>query len=125
MGYIDKDGFVYFKGRLKRIIVSNGCNIYPSELEKALMNHKEVKECCAVGVKDVCRAQRAVMFAVMNTKGFYTFRKRDELLKFMESYVSKQAMPKDIIFLNEIPKTKLGKVAYTELLKKAEEKTAD
>lgn len=115
MGCIDEDGYVYFKGRLKRIIVSNGYNVYPSELENALVKHKDVKECCAVGVKDTKKSERAVMFAVLNSIAEKTGEKQAQLLKYMESYMSKQAMPKCIYFLEKIPRTALGKISYAEL----------
>ncbi len=115
MGCIDRDGFVYFKGRLKRVIVSNGCNVYPSELENALLKHNGVIECCAVGIKDSKKAERAVMFAVMADSRLKTKEMQAQLLNHMESYVSKQAMPKCIYFAEKIPRTALGKIAYADL----------
>lgn len=121
IGYIDNEGFVFFKGRFKRIIVTNGYNVYPSELEKALLKHKDVKECCAVGVSDDKKSQRAIMFAVINESSQESPEKQEELKEHLQSFVSKQAMPKSICFIEKIPRTPLGKVAYTELVKKAEE----
>lgn len=125
MGYMDEEGFVYFKGRIKRIIISKGNNIFPSEIEKALIKNKAVKECCVVGIKDKAKAESAVAFAVMNNKDSETKETKEELLEYLKKYVSKQAMPKNIYFADEIPKTHLGKVKYDELIKIAEKKTAD
>jgi len=117
MGYMDSEGFVYFTGRLKRMIISNGCNIYPSELEKALLKHNCVKECCAVGVKDPQRAQCAVMFAVINPKSKV---KENELTEHLRKHISKQSMPGRIYPIDKIPKTPLGKTAYQKLVTMAE-----
>ena len=125
VGKIDEDGFVYFKGRIKEIIVSNGNNIYPSEIEKALLKHKDIKECCVVGVKDKAKGESAVAFAVMNNKSSETEEEKEELLKHMKKYISKQAMPENIYFADKIPRTPLGKIKYGELVKIAEKKTAD
>ncbi|MBR3988189.1 MAG: AMP-binding protein [Clostridia bacterium] len=120
MGYIDKDGFVFFKGRIKRIIVTNGYNVYPSELEKALLKHEAVKECCAVGISDKRKSQRAIMFAVIKEGIEESKEKQTELINHLRRFVSKQSMPANIYFIERIPRTQLGKVAYTELIKKAE-----
>ena len=125
MGYVDNDGFVYFISRIKRVIVSKGNNIYPSELEKALLKHSDVKECCAIGTKDSEKNEIAVMFAVLKCKEYASDEKAKELLRFLEPYVSKQSMPKRIYFIDEIPRTSLGKVAYTELINIAQKKTAE
>lgn len=121
LGYIDKDGFVYFKGRLKRIIVTNGYNVYPSELENTLLKHGKVKDCCAVGVKDSRKIQTVAVFVVLKNSKEENDGTKSELLKFLEGYILKQAMPKYIYFAESIPKTALGKTAYTELEKSAEE----
>ena len=81
VGKIDEDGFVYFKGRIKGIIVSNGNNIYPSEIEKALLKHKDIKECCVVGVKDKAKGESAVAFAVMNNKSSETEEEKENKIK--------------------------------------------
>lgn len=121
MGCIDKDGFVYFKGRLKRIIVTNGHNVYPTEIEKAMLSHPEVKACCAVGVKDSRKIQTVALFVVMDKKDNECEEKKVELLHYLENYVSRQARPEYLYFIASIPQTPLGKVAYTELEKLAED----
>lgn len=117
IGYIDKDGFVYFKGRIKRIIISNGHNVYPAEIEKALMKLNNIKECCAVGVKDLRKIQSVAVFVVTHQKGVYT---KEQIIKHLEACISKHAIPKYIYFTQKLPKTNFGKVAYKELEKLAE-----
>src|SRR5699024_7010804 len=52
LGYLDEDGYLYIKGRLKEMVISGGFNIYPAEVEAALASHTEVHECCVFGVAD-------------------------------------------------------------------------
>ncbi len=121
MGCMDNEGFVYFKGRLKRIIVTNGHNVYPSEIEMVISKHPCVKECCVVGVKDLRKVQAVALFLVLNNRKYKTEEIKAEILKYLERYISKQSMPKYIWFLESIPKTALGKTAFSELEKLAEE----
>lgn len=121
MGCMDNEGFVYFKGRHKRIIVTNGHNVYPSEIEMVISKHPCVKECCVVGVKDLRKVQAVALFLVLNNRKYKTEEIKAEILKYLERYISKQSMPKYIWFLESIPKTALGKTAFSELEKLAEE----
>lgn len=115
IGFMDNSGFVYFKQRLKRIIVTNGYNVYPSEIEKVLLMHEKVKDCCVVGVKDKRKIQAVVVFAVLNNSRDESEDTKTELLKHLESYISLQAKPKEIFFIRNIPKTPMKKTAYAEL----------
>ncbi len=59
IGYMDKDGFIYYKQRLKRMIVSSGYNIYPSYMEKIISNNKYVDTCCVIGIPHPYKKQVA------------------------------------------------------------------
>ncbi len=115
VGFKDNNGFVYFKQRLKRIIITNGYNVYPSELEKVLLMHEKVTDCCVVGVKDKRKIQAVVAFAVLKNPEDESDDTKIELVKYLEGFVSKQAKPKSIFFIGNIPKTPLGKTAFAEL----------
>lgn len=118
LGCIDDEGFVYFKGRLKRVIISNGHNVYPSEIENALNKLPYIKECCAVGVSDNRKVQAVALFAVLKQNEIV---KKEDILKHLQSYVSKYALPEYVYFIDSLPKTHLGKVAFKELEKTAED----
>lgn len=122
LGYKDGDGFLYFKGRLKRIIISNGLNVYPSEIEKPLLTREDVKDCCAVGLRDEKKLSSVGLLIEMNLDSFDENEKKQELLDFLRAYVSKQALPEYIYFANEIPKTPLGKTSYREAQSLLQEK---
>ena len=118
MGYMDAEGFVYFKGRLKRLIVTNGNNVFPSEIEKALLTHPKVSECCAVGVKDDEKISAVAVFAVLKNHADSETSSallKAQLMEHLEKFVSKTARPKYIYFVESLPKTPLGKTDFSAL----------
>ncbi|MBR6549276.1 MAG: acyl--CoA ligase [Clostridia bacterium] len=114
LGQMDQDGYVYFRQRIKRVIVSNGYNIYPTQIEKVLSEHPKVDACCVVGVKDEYRGQRVRAYVVLNGPV-----EKDELLAYCRRSVAKYALPKEFIIKKELPKTAVGKVAYRILEEEA------
>lgn len=122
LGYKDGDGFLYFKGRLKRIIVTNGQNVYPSEIEKPLHSREDIKDCCVVGVRDDKKLWSVGVVAVLKDKADENEDKKQELLNYLKAYISKHALPDYICFTDEIPKTPLGKTSYREAQSLLEEK---
>jgi long-chain acyl-CoA synthetase len=64
LGHMDEDGFVYFRQRLKRMIISSGYNVYPSQLENIIDGHEKVLLSCVIGVKDSYRGQKIRAYVV-------------------------------------------------------------
>ena len=114
IGYMDEEGFVYFRQRLKRMIVSGGYNIYPQNIEEVINSHKDVIMCAVVGVPDKIKGER-VRACVVPAEGADTEKLRTELMKMLKKEVAAYALPKDMFFMSELPKTLVGKIAYTEL----------
>ncbi len=112
LGYMDSDGFVFFKGRAKRIIISGGFNIYPGQIENVLDAHEKVKMSCVIGVPDRFLKQKVKAFVVM-MPGVRATKK--ELLDYCRIHIAAYAMPYDIEFRDDLPKTLVGKVAYRQL----------
>lgn len=123
VGYMDKDGFVYFKSRLKRIIVSSGYNIYPSYIELIINKHEYVANSTVIGVPDKYRGQIAKAFVVLKKEVKLTDEVQEEIKQYCEKHIAKYSMPRIFEFRRELPKTLVGKVAYTVLEK--EEKIKD
>lgn len=65
IGCMDEDGFIYFKSRIKRLIVSSGYNIYPSYIEGIINKHEYVSNCTVIGIPDKYRGQIAKAFVVL------------------------------------------------------------
>ncbi len=115
LGSMDEEGFVYFKGRAKRMIVSSGYNIYPAQMENVLDANKMISMSCVIGVPDSYKMQKVKAFVVLNPE--YP-KNEDTWLKIMaycKKNFAKYAMPYDIEFRDELPKTLVGKVAYRVL----------
>jgi long-chain acyl-CoA synthetase len=115
LGIMDNQGFIYFRGRAKRMIISSGYNIYPAQLENILDAHENVQMSCIIGVPDSYKMQKVKAF-VMLVPGVQASEEiKKELLSYCTKHIAKYAMPYDIEFRDELPKTLVGKVAYRKL----------
>lgn len=119
MGCMDSDGYVYFRQRIKRMIVSSGYNIYPSRIENVINSHPQVKESCAVGVDDPYRIKKIKAFVVLKDGAEPNSRTKDEIMELCRLNIAKYALPYDIEFIEAIPKTKLNKTDYRAVEEKA------
>ncbi|MBR2825802.1 MAG: acyl--CoA ligase [Solobacterium sp.] len=115
LGYMDKDGYIYFKQRIKRMIVTNGYNVYPSQIENYIDSCEEVSYSCVIGVKDERRMQRVKAFIVLKDGVSPTEEVKNRIMNQLKLHVSAYALPREIEFRNELPKTLVGKVAYRVL----------
>ncbi|MDR0905561.1 MAG: AMP-binding protein, partial [Oscillospiraceae bacterium] len=119
LGEMDADGFVYFKGRIKRMIVSSGYSVYPYHVENILQKHALVRECCVVGVPDDYRMQRVKAFIVLES-GADAAAAPEELRRYSREALAPYNRPREFEFVAELPKTLVGKIAYSKLQPKAE-----
>jgi len=115
LGYMDSEGFIYFRGRSKRMIVSSGYNIYPAQLENIFDANELVQMSCVIGVPDSYRMQRVKVFVTLKPGVPANQETKDKILAYAAKHIAKYAMPKDIEFRDELPKTLVGKVAYRVL----------
>lgn len=115
LGTMDDEGFVYFKGRAKRMIISSGYNIYPSQLENILDAHSMVQMSCVIGVPDPYKMQKVKAFVKLSADVPANEETRNTLLDYCRKNIAKYAMPYDIEFKDDMPKTLVGKVAYRTL----------
>ncbi len=125
LGEMDEEGFIYFKGRAKRMIISSGYNVYPGQLENILDAHEAVQMSCVIGVPDPYKMQKVKAFVKLAAGYQPTEETRQMLMDYCRKHIAKYAMPYDIAFKEDMPKTLVGKVAYRVLeeeeLKKIEE----
>ena len=115
LGYMDSDGYVFFSGRIKRMIISSGYNIYPGEVEECIMSVPEVLIATVVGVDDKYRGQTAKAFVVLKNGVKPSSQMHEKIMKQCKDDLAKYKWPRAIEFRKTLPKTKIGKVAYTEL----------
>ena len=115
LGTMDEDGFVYFKQRLKRMIITSGYNVYPSQLENIFDAHELVQMSCVIGVPDELKMQKVKAFIMLKPGVVASQETKDALMAYARKHIAKYAMPYDIEFRAELPKTLVGKVAYRQL----------
>ena len=116
-GMMDEEGFIHFKQRIKRMIISSGYNIYPSQIENVLDSHPFVRCSCVIGVPDDIRVQSVKAFIVLKDGIGGNDVTKQNIIEFCRENMIRYAVPSKVEFLSELPKTKVGKVAYTELEK--------
>ncbi len=114
IGYADERGVIHFRSRLKRMIVSNGYNIYPASIEDVTLKSKSVASCAAVGREDKLRGEKIVVFVVLKPEASERTA-RKELANIYKKYLAKYEIPREIRFIPELPKTKLAKVDFKAL----------
>ena len=124
-GVMDSDGFVYFKGRLKRMIITSGYCVYPNNIENVIDSHPKVRMSCVIGIPHPYKVTVAKAFIVLKDG----VMKSDELLTSIKELVEKNlarfSWPYDYEFRDELPKTLVGKIAYNVLIHEEEMKNKD
>lgn len=115
LGSMDAQGFVYFKGRAKRMIVTSGYNVYPAQIENILDANELVQMSCVIGVPDSYKMQKVKAFIKLVPGVEASDATRQSILAYCRKHIAKYAMPYDIEFRDDLPKTLVGKVAYRVL----------
>ncbi len=122
LGYMDEDGFIYYKQRMKRLIIVSGVNVYPSQVENTIDAHPDVLLSCAIGIPDPYKMHKVKAFIVLRPGVEPSEKIKEEILEHCRKNISRYAMPREIEFRTELPKTLVGKVAYRQLEEEEEAK---
>jgi long-chain acyl-CoA synthetase len=112
VGYRDHEGYFYITDRKKDMILVNGINVYPREIEEVLYQYPGVKEAAVVGMPDSRRGERAVAFLVAN-EGVVLDEKA--LRQFIRRKLAEYKVPRKLVFLPALPRNTAGKVLKTVL----------
>ncbi|MCE5235599.1 MAG: AMP-binding protein [Clostridiaceae bacterium] len=123
LGFMDEDGFLYFRQRIKRMIVTSGYNVYPSQVENILDANEYVHMSCVIGVPDPLKVQKVKAFVMLKPGVIPSDKVRNEIYEYCTKHIARYAMPYDIEFRQILPKTLVGKVAYRELEQEELQKT--
>lgn len=115
LGVMDSEGFIYFRGRAKRMIISSGYNIYPAQLENIIDAHEAVQMSCVIGVPDSYKMEKVKAFVMLKPGVEKSEKVKKDIYEYCKKNIAKYAMPYDIEFRDELPKTLVGKVAYRQL----------
>ena len=112
------------RGRAKRMIVSSGYNVYPGQIENILDANEMVQMSCVIGIPDAYRMQKVKAFVKLAAGIPANDATRQALMSYCSKHIAKYAMPCDIEFRDELPKTLVGKVAYRVLEEEEQAKHA-
>lgn len=113
IGYVDADGYFYLVDRKKDMIISGGFNVYPQMIEQAIYTHPSVQEVIAIGIPDDYRGEAAKAFIKLRD-GATPFT-IDELRAFLTGKLGKHELPAALEFVEELPRTPVGKLSRHEL----------
>lgn len=111
---MDADGYVYIVGREKDMIITGGENVYPQEVEQCIISHPHVKEVAVVGLQDDHWGEVVTAFVVGENND--NEQLKNELLQLCKNDLGAYKVPKKIFFLNELPKTDVGKIDKKKLV---------
>jgi acyl-CoA synthetase (AMP-forming)/AMP-acid ligase II len=113
VGRFGEDGRLYVEGRDDEMIVSGGENVFPKEVEDCLARHDSVVEVAAIGVDDDEFGKRLKAFVVLDGGGEGN---EDELKDWVKQNLARYKVPREIVFLDELPRNSTGKVLKRELV---------
>ena len=112
---MDEDGYVWYAGRADDVIISAGYRIGPFEVESACVEHPAVKEAAAVASPDAKRGDIVKAFIVLAAGHEGSDETADEIKQFVRGHLSAYAYPREIEFVDDLPKTLTGKIRRIEL----------
>jgi fatty-acyl-CoA synthase len=113
IGHFDEEGRLYVDGRDDEMIVSGGENVFPGEVEELLVTHPAIADAAAVGVDDDDFGQRLRAFVVPREGQEVS---AEDVQAFVKDNLARYKVPRDVIFLDELPRNPTGKILKRELL---------
>ena len=120
LGYMDEDNFIFFKQRKKRVVKVSGVGVFPTEIERLVESVPGVEACCAIQIPDP-RLQNAIKIFVV-AKFFDEVGMRNDIMDTCRKYLIRWAVPKEIEFVDSLPKTLLGKIDFKVLQQQENER---
>ena len=114
IGYKDPEGYIHVVNRRSDLIVTGGENVNPAEVEEMIMNFSKVKEVCVFGTDDIYWGQKVAAAIVANSNAKFS---GEDLKDFLKDKIASFKIPKEIYFVDEFPKTELGKIKRESLKK--------
>ena len=115
IGYMDKDGFFFYKQRIKRMIVTSGYNVYPSQIEEVLEQHPQVLNASVIGIPHPYKVEVPKAYIALK-RGIIDERKvKEELIELCKKNLASYSIPKEWEFRKSLPKTIVGKVDFRKL----------
>ena len=117
VGHFDSDGRLYIDGRDDEMIISGGENVFPAEVEELLGAHADIQEVAAIGVDDERFGQRLKAFVVLRDGAKLS---EDDIKAYVKENLANYKIPREVVFLEELPRNPTGKVLKRDLTDEAE-----
>lgn len=115
IGYMDEDGYLYYRQRHCKMIITSGYNVYPTQIEEIINDCPGVAMSCVVGIPDRTLGQRITAIVQPVSMNINQDELCKKILEKCKNNVADFAIPKDIVFKEELPKTAMGKVNFKAL----------
>ncbi|MFX0152455.1 MAG: long-chain fatty acid--CoA ligase [Candidatus Hodarchaeota archaeon] len=112
VGYIDEDGYFWITGRRKDMIDVSGLKVYPREVEEEIMEHPAVQEVAVIGAPHQIRGEEVMAFVVLKDDETAS---EEEIMEFCKGRIARFKIPRKVRFIDELPKSAIGKVLHREL----------
>lgn len=112
--YKDENDYLFFRQRIKRMVISAGYNIYLSHVEEVVAGCDIVKQVCAVGIDDIAAGQNVGLYVILNGD-IDENKARETIMTHCKKHLAEYSLPRKIVFIDEFPKTKMGKVSFKAL----------
>jgi len=121
IGTMDEDGYLTIVDRKSDMIIAGGFNIYPQEIDEILMNHPKILEACTIGVSDAYRGETVKAYVVLKPEQTLSEK---EIIDCCRENLAAYKVPRAIVFVDELPKTAVGKILRREIRRIEEEQAA-
>ena len=125
MAYQREDGVIFYQSRLKRMIITSGYNVYPSQIENIIESHEAVLKCTVIGVPHPYKQEVAKALIVLKNGYTESGTIKKEIKELCEKNLARYSLPHDYEFRKSLPKTLIGKVDLKKLQEEAKEGEKD
>ena len=122
MGYMRKDGVIFYQSRLKRMIITSGYNVYPSQIENIIESHEAVLKCTVIGIPHPYKMQVAKAIIVLKNGYSESLAIKKSIKELCEKNLARYSIPYEFEFRKSLPRTRIGKVDFNKLMQEEEEK---
>ncbi|OQA54093.1 MAG: Long-chain-fatty-acid--CoA ligase [Candidatus Omnitrophica bacterium ADurb.Bin277] len=112
IGYFDNEGYLTISDRKKDVIVASGFNIFPKEIDEILFEHSKISEACCIGIPDEYRGETVKAYIVVRPGETLT---KQEVTAFCKEKMTAYKVPTEVEFIDELPKSAIGKIMRREL----------
>jgi long-chain acyl-CoA synthetase len=118
IGFMDEEGYLTIVDRKSDMIIAGGFNIYPQEIDEVLMGHPKILEACAIGVSDPYRGETVKAYVVLMPGETLS---EEEVIAYCRKDLATYKLPRSIAFIDELPKSAVGKILRREIKRMDEE----